>query len=159
MWSVQRSAETKASPTLIWSILVDTSCWYEWIEGVEFSTIHGPVKEGTWGTIKGRNGRRTHFIISEVQPGRFVVTRSRLPLAWISYVFDIIKTPDGTIVVHRIEVTGPLSYLYGRLMTKKLESKAASNLSRLIAYAQECMDIGKTKAPYAHKPSFREIQI
>ena len=56
MLVIKHTVETTASPKAIWDIWQDVANWKSWDHGIEFSTIDGPFKEGTTGTLKPKGG-------------------------------------------------------------------------------------------------------
>lgn len=134
MLIIKHTVETKATAAAIWRIWEDVANWNTWDHGIEFSTINGPFKAGTTGTLKPKGGPLVHTTLTHVEPMKSFVDESKLFLGKI-IVSHFLKEAGGkTEVTHQIEMTGPLSFLYaymiGRTMKRNLPQEMRAMVKR-----------------------------
>jgi hypothetical protein len=115
-WTTKATARTRATPEQVWRLWTDVAGWSRWDEEVAWSRLDGAFETGTAGALKPRVGPTTRFVLTAVEPQVAFTSRSSLPLT----TFDIIHTLhlDGgeTVIEHRLQMTGPLAFLFSRLI-------------------------------------------
>lgn len=134
MLIIEHTIETVASPEAIWSIWEDVVHWNTWDHGIEYSTLEGPFKKGSKGALKPKGGPLVHTLLTKVEPMKCFVDESKLFFAKI-IVSHFMSTSKGkTIVTHRIEMTGPLAfvfaYIIGRTMKKNLPQEMGAMVKK-----------------------------
>ena len=134
MWSIEASAMTKASPEAVWGLWLDVENWKAWDPAVEQSWIDGPFAEGTCYELKPTRGPKATAVLTDVRPGEGFSNRTRLPLASLDFSHEVERVGEGTCIAHRIEISGPLSFVFARLMGRDMGKglpEAVRNLARL----------------------------
>ena len=134
MWSTEATVTAKASPEAVWGLWADVENWKAWDPAVEQSSIDGPFSEGTRGMLKPEGGPKSPFVLTGVRPGEGFSDRTRLPLASVDFFHEVERVGEGTRIAHRIEIRGPLSFVFARLMGRRFEKglpEAVQNLARL----------------------------
>lgn len=116
MWSTEAAATTRASVEQVWSVWSDVARWNAWDPSVVSSSLRGPFATGTRGRLKPRGGPASTFVLTEVRPHSRFVSTSRLPLARMDFVHELRAEGGETRIAHRIEISGPLSFLFARLL-------------------------------------------
>ena len=134
MLIIEHTIETKASPKAIWSLWEDVKNWSSWDHGIEFSTINGPFAKGTTGTLKPKGGPLVHTTLTQVDPFKSFIDESKLFLTRIIVSHHLELSNGITKVTHRIEMKGPLSFLFayliGRTMKKNLPQEMATMIQK-----------------------------
>lgn len=140
MLIIEHTVETTATPEAIWHIWEDVTNWNTWDAGLEFSTLNGPFKTGTPGTLKPKGGPLFHTKLTGVEPLKSFSDEAKLPFFTRIIVKHSLKPLSGkTLVTHRIEMKGPLaflfSYLIGRDMKKNLSHEMLAMVKKAEQYA------------------------
>lgn len=134
MLIVNHTIATTATPKDIWAIWEDVAHWNSWDHGIEYSTINGPFKTGTTGTLKPKGGPLVYTTLTQVEPYKMFVDESKLPFARIIVSHFMIQSNGLTHVTHQIEMKGLLSfvfaYLIGRTMKKNLPGEMRSMIQK-----------------------------
>ncbi len=121
---IKHTVETTASPEAVWEIWQDGKNWNTWDPGIEYSTIDGPFKTGTTGTLKPKGGPLVHTKLTDVLPYTSFVDEAKLTLARIIVTHSMTRVGNKTHVTHQIEMKGPLAFFFafviGRDMKKNL---------------------------------------
>ena len=119
----------------LYGAIADISRWPDWDADIEATTHNGAASPGAPFTLKPRGGPKVAMeIVEATAPTRFV-DLARLPLGRMrtSHFF----TPDaaGTRVDVRIEVWGPLGFLWDRVVARKQAAGAADQTRAFLAFA------------------------
>ena len=134
MLIIKHTVETTATPEAIWEIWQDVPHWNTWDHGIEFSTIEGPFKAGTKGTLKPKGGPLLQTMLTAVEPKKSFVDESKLTLARIIVSHFLTESNGKTQVTHQVEMTGPLAFFYaiviGRNMKKNLPQEMAAMINK-----------------------------
>ena len=104
MLIIKHTVETTTSPEEIWDIWQDVSNWNTWDHGIEFSTINGPLREGTTGTLKPKGGPLVHTTLTAVESMKMFIDESKLPLTRIIVSHFMNRLNGKTQVTHHVFV-------------------------------------------------------
>jgi Polyketide cyclase / dehydrase and lipid transport len=137
MWSTEASATTQASPEAIWTLWADVGNWKEWDPGVEDSSIGGPFAEGTHYELKPKGGPAVTSVLTEVRPGEEFSDHTRLPLANLDFSHEVERVGKETRVTHRVEISGPLAFVFASLMGRGMERGLPETMRNLARLAEE----------------------
>ena len=119
----------------IYRALLDVARWPEWDDELERVTIVGPAVAGTSFTLKPKGGPNVRMKIVAADPSRRFVDCALLPLARIQTTHELLAQEGGTLVRSVIEVSGPLGFLWDRLVAHRLAEDAHAQTLRLAAHA------------------------
>ena len=137
MLIIKNTVETTASPEEIWDIWQDVSNWNTWDHGIEYSTINGPFRKGTTGTLKPKGGPLVHTKLTAVEPMKMFIDESKLPLARI-IVSHFMNVSNGkTQVTHQIEMNGPLAFVFAFLIGRTMKKNLPQEMKAMIKKAEE----------------------
>lgn len=136
MLIIKHTVETTASPESVWQLWQDVSNWNTWDHGIEFSTINGPFKAGTKGTIKPKGGPLVHTTLTLVEPMKIFVVKSKLPLAQIIVSHSLTQSNGKTYVTHQIEMRGLLSFLFAFLIGRNMKKNLPQEMMAMVKKAE-----------------------
>ena len=139
MLIAETSHVAAADAGAVWALWADVGSWQEWDEGIEWCRVDGPFAAGSTGMLKPRGGPRVRFTLLEVQPGRGFRDRSHLPLASLDFTHTVELAEGGVRITHRVEATGPLGWLFGRMMGAGLRAGLPATVRALAARAEARM--------------------
>lgn len=135
MWYAEHTLETTARPERIWEQLQEVAAWPQWDTGLDGAELAGAFSAGAHGTVRlPRRGPRA-FQLSAVAAPTDLVALTRLPLAEVRHIHHQEGTPMGTRMTHRIEIRGPLAWLYGLSVGRRLRDGLAPSMRRLARLA------------------------
>lgn len=137
MWSTEASATTEAPPEAIWRLWADVDNWKEWDPGVEDSSIDGPFVEGTRCGLKPKGGPKVMSVLTDVRFDEGFSDHTRLPLANLDFFHWVKRVGGETRVTHRVEISGPLSFVFARLMGRGMEKGLPETVRNLARLAEE----------------------
>lgn len=133
MWMAGAAAETAARPDTVWSLWADVAHWPSCDPSIVSSTLKGPCAAGVHGVLTLQRGPRADFTVTSLEPGVAFVSQTRLPFARLDVRRALMPIAAGTRIVHRIEISGPLAALFGRLLGPEMRRtlpNAVANLAR-----------------------------
>jgi hypothetical protein len=136
MLIINHTVETTASPATVWQIWQDVSNWNTWDHGIEFSTINGPFKAGTTGTIKPKGGPLVHTTLTHVEPMKRFVDEAKLPLTRIIVSHSLTESGGKTYVTHHIEMRGLLAFVFAFLIGRNMKKNLPQEMMAMIRKAE-----------------------
>ncbi len=136
MLIIKHTVETTASPSAIWEIWQNVANWNTWDHGIEFSTINGPFKVGTTGTIKPKGGPLVHTTLTQVDPMKRFVDEAKLPLTRIIVSHSLTESEGKTFVTHHIEMKGLLSFVFAFLIGRNMKKNLPQEMTAMVRKAE-----------------------
>jgi len=134
MWSQKVTIKTNASREQIWNLWGDVMNWNRWDNEVEYSELNGKFEVGTYGTLKPAKGPKSKFILISVNRLQGFTSRSYLPLTKMDFIHQLEEKNGELFISHTVEIKGILTFLFSRIIGKKLIKelpKAMENLSTM----------------------------
>jgi len=134
MWSCDYATETKASSKAVWRLWADVSNWKRWDSEVLWSRLDGPFAVGTSGVLKPKHGPQAKFVLSEVEPEKRFVDKTKVLGTTVTFIHELQAMPNGTKIMHRVEITGLLAPVLGATVGRQLKAglpSAVQNLAKL----------------------------
>lgn len=120
-------------PGPVFSVYADVTGWPRWDPDTRAASLDGPLAVGSRGTLTPTKGNTVPMVVTFADPARGFTVESRIPLL-LRMVFEhelIPRGPSQTEVVHRVTLTGPLSWLIGPAFKRQLDAGLPVTLARL----------------------------
>ncbi|MCW2882262.1 MAG: polyketide cyclase/dehydrase and lipid transport [Sphaerisporangium sp.] len=137
MWTFEHTETTTATPSQVWRRYADPTTWPEWDHETESVILEGPFAAGTRGRLKPIGAPAVRFELSTVLPQRQFTDVSRLPLALMTFAHHLEPLPGGgSRFTHRISITGPLTFMFARLIGRKVAVGLPEAMRRLARLAE-----------------------
>lgn len=136
MWTAEYTLITDASREAIWKTWADVENWPTWDKGVEWCRMSGAFQTGTSYTLKPVGGGAVQARITACEPLTRFADVSDLPLARLEFVHELHERPDGVHLTHRINITGPLTFLFAQVIGKSTAKEFPTTLANLVRVAK-----------------------
>lgn len=136
MLIIEHTVETTASAKAIWHIWQDVKNWNTWDHGLEFSSIDGPFKTGTTGSLKPKGGPLIRTQLTSVEPLKMFVDEAKLTFARVVMHHTLTEVEGKTHVTHRIEMKGPLSFIFAFLIGRNMKKNLPQEMRALVKKAE-----------------------
>jgi Polyketide cyclase / dehydrase and lipid transport len=130
------AVKTTASPEAVWALWADVPNWNRWDHEVQSSELGGPLTAGSSGLIKPKGGPKTRFVVVSAETNRAFHDRSQLPFAQLDFMHRMDVRADCVMVSHRVEMSGPLTFLFNQLFGKKIKAGLPLAMANLVAMAE-----------------------
>jgi len=135
MWHAEHTLDTTAPPEQIWRLMQLVSDWPRWDTGLTWAELPGTFKAGAQGSIRFLSEGPRSFLLAAVSVQEGFTALTRLPLAEVRHIHLQQTSAIGTRLTHRIEIRGPLSWLYGWSLGRRLREDLAPSMRRLARLA------------------------
>ena len=135
MWTHQFSMQTEVSVEALWKPLADVANWRQIDEQIEKIEIDEQPQVGTIFHLKPKGGPRLKLRIDIMDPPQTYADTCYLPLAKMMTTHALRPSTEGTEISVQIVISGPLSFLWQRLVGKKHADGLLQQTRRLIEVA------------------------
>ncbi len=135
MWKAQYEMTTDVAPTALYSAITDVNNWSKWDAGLEYTRLEGDVKPGTAFVLKPKGGPKVQMTIDEVRPYVLVDTAHLLG-AKMRTTHEYVAAGGQTTIRFAIEVSGPLGFLWRKVVGETQIKEAPTQLTAFAAYAR-----------------------
>lgn len=121
-----------APPPAFFERWADMATWPEWNLDVDWVRLDGPFAQGATGTLKPKGGPKVRFVVESLVQDKEFDDVSRLAGARLTFAHRVTETAGGGCTVHvQITMSGPLAWLWKRILGKGLRSSVQPDLERL----------------------------
>ena len=124
--------QTTAPARCFFDRWADMPTWTEWNADTEWVKLDGPFVQGATGTLKPKGGPKVPFVVAKLVPGERFTDVSKLWGARLTFDHRISRVGDLTTVEVGIEMTGPLRWLWIRILGAGLRASAQRDLDALV---------------------------
>jgi hypothetical protein len=135
MWHAEHTLETTAPPERIWAQMQMVADWPQWDTGLISAELPGAFSAGAQGFMQSSSAEPRSFLLASVSAQHEFTALTRLPLAEVRHIHHQETSSMGTRITHRIEIRGPLSWLYGWSVGRRLRDDLAPSMRRLARLA------------------------
>jgi uncharacterized protein YndB with AHSA1/START domain len=125
-------------PDRVWRLWTQPASWGDWDRGLTSASLDGPFGPGARGRLVDTSGRTSRFVVEEVETGRHVRVRVRLPAASLVLDRSVLTSSgdDETLVRHDVRFEGPLGPVFAVLLGRRFRRLLPPTLEALVQAAQ-----------------------
>jgi len=120
-----------AWPDVVFAKYVNVAAWHLWDADVKSASLCGAFEVGHEGELEPANGPKAGFKLVEVGHDKSFISETKLPLCVMRFEHLLEKAGESTKVIHRVNFSGPLTFLWGRLIGSQIRKGLPSALSGL----------------------------
>ena len=120
MRSYEASAISAAGPEDVWARWIDVPRWSD-VDGMESARLIGPFDVGSVLKTKARGFPESTLTITVVERPRLWTDESRTPGLRMTFEHLIEPMASGTKVTERVLLSGPLAWIAGPLLRRKMQ--------------------------------------
>lgn len=138
MW--QKTYSTTVSditPQQIWKVWSDIKIRPLWDDDTQWAEINGLFEKGTYFYMKIKNGPKLKMLISDCIPNQSFTDCYRFPLATLYGVHEMHPTPTGLCIKTTMQIKGPLSFIWRKLVVEKIVATLPHQTELLIQLARK----------------------
>ena len=122
----------------LYRAVANISRWPEWAGDIEWTAHDGRLEPGSPFTLKPKGGPKVQLEVVEARPASVFTDLARLPLATMRTSHAFAEDAAGTTMTVEISISGPLGFLWDRIIARKQAADAAEQTKRLVAFAEVC---------------------
>lgn len=136
MWIKSHSIVTKkATKEQLWKLFIDVNNWPKFNDGIEFSKLEGRFETGNHYTMKPKGGPRIKVILYDVVENKRCLEVTNFPMAKMYYDHVLEDTSQGLKLTNTITMKGPLTFLWVKMMLKKVAESMPLHMEQQIKIA------------------------
>lgn len=136
MLIIRHSVYTKANAESVWALWTDISSWPKWDHGIESAKLNDSFETNGTGWLKPKGGPKVKFKIVSMEKNLNFHSRSRLPLTKLDFKHFIKKDGDSIVVTHEVEMSGPLSFIFSKIVGANIKKDLPQSMKNLIRLAE-----------------------
>ena len=111
--------------------------WHLWNPGIEFATLEGPFKVGSFFTLKPKGVRSVRIQLTKVVKNKLYEDCTKFPGATMYGMHEMIDTKEGLKLTTTMTVSGFLSFLWVRLVAQGVVNKLPEQTNALVNLAKK----------------------
>ncbi|TYC67195.1 hypothetical protein FMN63_13955 [Stappia sp. BW2] len=112
----------------VFALYEDVASWPEWDCETQEVFLPDGLREGSTGWLIPRKGPKARVRVTEVVPGRSFTMEGQLPLCRMLFGHDLVGDDAQTTATHLVRFSGPLSFLFRRLIGKEIDATLPATL-------------------------------
>lgn len=119
-WRRSYTHLTTATAEAVWKRWTTPEDWVVDDPDLREAVFSTPPRVGGTGRVVNHGAPAQRFAFTDLQPGVAMNFRIGLPGATLSFPHRMSKTPNGLSVTHGVEITGPLSAVFGLFVGRRI---------------------------------------
>ncbi len=120
----------------LYSAITDIANWPRWDDELESTTHDGALTPGSRFSLKPKGGPNVQLTIEAAEPCSVFRDVAHLPLAKMTTTHEFQPAEGGTRVRVRIDVSGPLGFLWDRIVARKQAQGLQAQTRALARFAE-----------------------
>lgn len=120
----------------IWNIWVDVNNWPQWHGDLDYCKMEGPFVVGNHFILKPKGAPATKIELIDIEEGRKFTDCTHFFGAKMYDTHEIAETTEGLILTNTLSVTGPLKFLWIKLIAQNVVASVPEEMDALVALAR-----------------------
>jgi uncharacterized protein YndB with AHSA1/START domain len=133
---VEHSVVVRAPAERIFRIYEDVAGWHAWDPDTQRASLAGAFAAGTRGSLTPTKGNTVPMLLTKVEPNSCFTVECRIPLFVMVFEHELIPQQAAVKVVHRVTLSGALTFVLGRMFVKRLSQGLPVTLANLKRLAE-----------------------
>lgn len=136
MWSKSHSIVTKeATKEQLWKLFSDVNNWHKWDRGIEYAKMDGKFEKGNFFELRPKGGPKVRIQLVEAVENKTFTDFTKFPFAKMYGEHCFEDTPEGLKITTTMKVTGPLGFLWRKIVAQDIVNKLPVEMKEQIKYA------------------------
>lgn len=119
----------------IWRLWTDIDNWPAWHGDLDYCQLHGPFAVGSYFMLKPTKMRAVKIDLVEVNDQQSFTDCTTFLGAKMYDTHAMTMTPEGLKLTNTLVVTGPLKWLWIKLVAQKVADTVADHMDALVKLA------------------------
>lgn len=121
----------------VWNHLIDINQWPTWHGDLDYCQLQGPFKAGSTFILKPKKMRPVTIRITEVNEGHSFTDCTTFFGAKMYDTHTLKDTPEGLMLTNTMIVTGPLRWIWIKLVAQYVADTIPEEMDALIRLTKE----------------------
>ncbi|WP_298609267.1 SRPBCC family protein [uncultured Thiothrix sp.] len=133
---IEHSIITTAKPETVFAIYAQVDEWKNWDPDTKASYLSNGLTLGSQGKLTPTKGNTVPMEVTAVVPHQSFTVTSKIPLFKMVFDHELTTTQQGTRITHRVQFSGLLSFVLGKMLGKQVDQGLPITLQRLKELAE-----------------------
>lgn len=120
----------------IWAMWIDVNNWPKWHGDLEYCKLDGAFEVGNHFMLKPKGIRPVKIVLTEIHEGASFTDCTTFPGAKMYDTHALEKVPEGLKLSNTLVVTGPLKWLWVKLVAQNVAGTVAEEMESLVKLAR-----------------------
>lgn len=120
----------------IWRLWSDVNNWTNWQEDLDSCKMSGPFAAGNHFLLKPKGAPTFKIKLIEVQEGKKFTDCTKFFGAKMYDTHALEETPEGLRLTSTLVVTGPLQFLWAKLVAQNIANTLPQQMDALVSFAR-----------------------
>lgn len=120
----------------IWRIWIDVNNWPKWHGDLDYCKMDGVFKVGNYFMLKPKGVSPVKIILTEIDDGHKFTDCTNFFGAKMYDTHALEDTPDGLKLINTLVVTGPLKWLWIKLVASNVANSVPEEMEALVTLAR-----------------------
>ncbi len=120
----------------IWRIWIDVNNWPKWHGDLDYCKMDGEFKVGNYFMLKPKGVSPVKIILTEIDDGHKFTDCTNFFGAKMCDTHALEDTPDGLKLINTLVVTGPLKWLWIKLVASNVANSVPEEMEALVTLAR-----------------------
>ena len=137
MWTQTYSKTFKnINKETIWQIWTDVNNWPKWHGDLDYCQMEGPFVVGNHFMLKPKGVKAVKIELTHIEEGRKFTDCTPFFGAKMYDTHELEETPDGLRLTNTLVVTGPLKFLWIKLVAQNVADSVPQEMGALVELAR-----------------------
>lgn len=124
------------TPDDIWAVWTDINNWPRWQSDVEYCQLEGEFRVGSYFMLKPKGVPAVKIAITEVDEKKSFTDCTKFFGAKMVSTHSMEIKDGGVVLSHKLIVTGPLRWLWIKLVAQNVADTISEEMDALVAIAR-----------------------
>ncbi|MBS0272547.1 MAG: SRPBCC family protein [Proteobacteria bacterium] len=120
----------------IWRLWTNVNQWDQWHEDLDYCKMEGPFIVGNHFMLKPKGTSPVRIELTEVEEERKFTDRTKFFGAKMYDVHTVEETEEGVRLTNTLIVTGPLKFLWVKLVAQNVAKTVPQDMEALVTLAR-----------------------
>jgi len=121
----------------VWRLWTDINNWPKWHGDLEYCKLEGQFEVGNFFLLKPKGIPPVKIELTEIEVGRYFTDCTRFFGAKMYDTHSMEETPEGLRLSNKLVVTGPLKWLWIKLVAQNVADTVPDETEALVKLARE----------------------
>lgn len=123
-------------PAQVWKVWSDVNQWHAWQPDIEYARLEGEFAAGKLFKFRPKGGPELRLELTEVKPLAGYADLTRFPGAKMLDAHEIVDHGDRIEIRNTLTVTGPLAFLWRKLVAEGVAASIEGQTRSMIERAR-----------------------
>lgn len=139
MWThTFRKTYKNVKKEAVWNLWTDIPNWPKWHGDLEYCKMEGPFEVGNFFFLKPKNMKPVKISLTEINWGQSFTDCTEFFGAKMYDTHTLKETSQGLEMENTLLVTGPLTWLWVKLVAQHVANTGEEEMEMLINLARDC---------------------